>query len=55
MEGRPQILRRDPTLRFIVERYPSSRFSEMAKVELGELGITPPAASGSAAPAESPK
>jgi hypothetical protein len=38
------------TLRFIVERYPASRFSEMAKVELTELGAPPPAASASAPP-----
>jgi len=30
------------TLRFIVERYPASRFSEMAKVDLIELGAPAP-------------
>lgn len=34
------------TLRFIVERYPTSRFAEAAKIDLAELGAAP-AGSGS--------
>jgi outer membrane protein assembly factor BamD (BamD/ComL family) len=30
---------RAETLRFIVERYPASRFAETAKVELAEMGV----------------
>jgi outer membrane protein assembly factor BamD (BamD/ComL family) len=40
------------TLRFIVERYPSSRFSEMAKLDLTEAGVPLPASSASAKPSE---
>ena len=39
-ENKPEA--RATTLRFLIERYPTSRFAKGARIELVEMGQTPP-------------